>query len=164
MWMLAGEAGGGVTRVDIKVRTGCTAARWEAVPLLIVILAALALTLPGCGASSESGSRVAAPASQGPTAAVRVDGGRVFGLDDGAVRVFRGIPYAAPPVGGLRWRPPQPVRPWTGVLACLQFGSSCPQSGAPVGGGRLPASQSEDCLYLNVWTPARAAAERLPVM
>ena len=153
-----------MTRVDIKVRTGCTAARAAAVPVLVVILAALALTLAGCGASSESGSRVAAPASQGPTAAIRVDGGRVFGLDDGAVRVFRGIPYAAPPVGGLRWRPPQPVRPWAGGLACLQFESSCPQSGAPVGGGRLPASQSEDCLYLNVWTPARTAAERLPVM
>jgi para-nitrobenzyl esterase len=82
---------------------------------------------------------------------------------DGAVRVFRGIPFAAPPVGGLRWKPPQPVRAWEGVRKATEFGSYCVQ-------GRLfddmvfHAQPSEDCLYLNVWTPAKSAAERRPVM
>jgi para-nitrobenzyl esterase len=81
----------------------------------------------------------------------------------GAVRVFLGIPYAAPPVGNLRWREPQPVAPWTGVRKADAFGPRCLQ-------GRIfddmvfRDEPSEDCLYLNVWTPARSAAEKLPVM
>jgi para-nitrobenzyl esterase len=78
-----------------------------------------------------------------------------------AVNVFKGIPYAAPPVGPLRWRPPQPVTPWPDVREALQFGSDLPQGPDP----RLRApAQSEDCLYLNVWAPAGAAPGSLPVM
>ncbi len=146
-------------------RIGRAATAWSrAAVLLFSLLAGLALGLTGCGWQLESGARTTTAAPEKLTHVVRVEGGRVSGLDEAALRVFRGIPYAAPPVGALRWRPPQPVRPWTGVRDCTSFGASCPQSGATVGGGRLPAAQSEDSLYLNVWTPARTARDRLPVM
>jgi para-nitrobenzyl esterase len=77
------------------------------------------------------------------------------------VCVFKGIPYAAPPVGQLRWRAPQPVAPWQGVKPALEFGDDFPQ--APNPRLRAPA-QSEDCLCLNVWAPAGAAPGSLPVM
>ena len=125
---------------------------------------ALMLSLAACGGETASTASAAGPAKPRPTQPVAVDGGRISGLDTGGLRVYRGIPYAAPPVGELRWRPPRRVRPWTGVRACTSFGPSCPQSGKVVGGGQLPSSESEDCLYLNVWTPARSRSERLPVM
>jgi carboxylesterase type B len=82
--------------------------------------------------------------------------------DDGVVRVYRGIPYAAPPVGELRWRPPKPPRPWQGVLQATEFGAPCLQLGRP---DRPPmAGQSEDCLFLNVWTTAETVDAGLPVM
>ncbi|HSC15450.1 MAG TPA: carboxylesterase family protein [Gammaproteobacteria bacterium] len=88
------------------------------------------------------------------------------------IRAFKGIPFAAPPVGALRWREPQPVAKWDGVRDASKFGNVCIQ---PDGAGRGPKGlniavapgsppQSEDCLYLNVWTGARAATERRPVM
>jgi para-nitrobenzyl esterase len=75
--------------------------------------------------------------------------------------VYKGIPFAAPPVGPLRWRPPQPAAPWAGVRDALEFGPDFPQ--APNARSRAP-SQSEDCLYLNVWAPADASLGSLPVM
>jgi para-nitrobenzyl esterase len=84
------------------------------------------------------------------------------------IRVFKGVPFAAPPVGALRWREPQPVAKWDGVRDASKFGNVCiqPDGGArgniAVGPGSPPLS--EDCLYLNVWTGARAATERRPVM
>ena len=80
------------------------------------------------------------------------------------VREFKGIPYAAPPVGPLRWRPPEPVREWTGVRPATRFGPRCMQ--LPVFSDMNFRSDgvSEDCLYLNVWTPAKAAGARLPVL
>ena len=85
------------------------------------------------------------------------------------VTAFKGIPFGAPPVGDLRWKPPQPVQPWTGVRAADSFGHACLQ---PPGKGRLNVAvdlpdsptMSEDCLYLNVWTPAKGAGAKLPVM
>ncbi len=85
------------------------------------------------------------------------------------VRVFRGIPFGAPPVGPLRWKAPQPVAPWDGVRKADAFGPVCVQ---PKGVGRLNVSvdlpdsprADEDCLYLNVWTGAARATERRPVM
>lgn len=74
------------------------------------------------------------------------------------VRVFRGVPYAAPPVGDRRWRPPAPAAPWTGVRDAAAYGASCAQLG---NGGR---HSSEDCLYLNIWTPASSSGDLLPVM
>ncbi len=98
---------------------------------------------------------------------VHLDSGLISGVagSDAAVRVFRGIPYAAPPVGKLRWRAPQPVAPWDGVLKADQFGAMCMQSAFR---GPNPAANppkiSEDCLFLNVWTAATSASERRPVM
>jgi para-nitrobenzyl esterase len=81
-------------------------------------------------------------------------------VEDG-LQVYRGIPYAAAPTGDLRWRPPQHPPKWDGVRAADQFGRACIQTNAAI--GNLPAP-SEDCLYLNVWTPAKSAGEKLPVL
>jgi para-nitrobenzyl esterase len=98
-------------------------------------------------------------------ATVRIDAGLVSGVDGGAagMRVFKGIPFAAPPVGPLRWRPPQPVRTWEGIRKADQFGSACMQPSTPASAAR-PSAPSEDCLYLNVWTEAGSASERRPVI
>ena len=88
---------------------------------------------------------------------VKIDTGWVSGSGTG-VRVYKGIPYAAAPVGPLRWKPPQPAQPWKGILVAKNFPANCPQM--PL----LPGPQSEDCLGLNVWTPAHSAAAKLPVM
>ncbi len=88
--------------------------------------------------------------------------GAVIGEPGKEVFIFRGIPYAAPPVGDLRWKPPQPVMPWEGIRECTQFSAISPQA-KPVGvSSGFPLS--EDCLYLNVITPARQQDEKLPVM
>lgn len=84
------------------------------------------------------------------------DTGAVRGAVDGDVVAFKGIPYAAPPVGPLRWRAPQPVTPWTGERPAAEFSPACPQS--------TPIPQSEDCLTLNVWRPLAADATPRPVM
>jgi len=94
---------------------------------------------------------------------VETSHGPIRGEAEGAVRIFRGIPFAAPPVGDLRWRPPVPPQPWTEVRDATRFGDDCPQRTALPIGSRAPG-QSEDCLTLNVWTPAASASERLPVM
>lgn len=80
------------------------------------------------------------------------------------IRVFKGVPFAAPPVGNLRWREPQPVKNWTGVRKAEQFGPRAMQ--LPLFGDMNFRSNgvSEDCLYLNVWTPAKTGKERLPVL
>ncbi len=101
---------------------------------------------------------------------VKIDSGLISGTMDGDVRVFKGIPYAAPPVGDLRWTPPQPVAQWEGVRDCTDFGYSCLY--VPYPPGSLwsgpewddPAEQSEDCLHLNVWTAAKSPDEKRPVM
>ena len=97
-------------------------------------------------------------------AQVRTTAGLIQGTttDVGTVRVFNGIPYAAPPVGALRWQAPQPVVPWEGVRDAMKAGPACVQ-GKMFGDIVLP-DQSEDCLTLNIHTPAKAASERLPVM
>ena len=94
-----------------------------------------------------------------------IDAGKIHGAIEtpgSAVRVFRGIPYARPPVGDLRWRPPQRPLPWNGVKECTAFGPSCLQPAQRIVRG-ITGEQGEDCLYLNVWTAAEAG-ERKPVM
>jgi para-nitrobenzyl esterase len=90
-----------------------------------------------------------------------VTGGHVSGVEANGLVSFKGIPFAAPPVGALRWKAPQPVQPWSGVKQADRFGPGCVQAASPY--TQVP-SMSEDCLYLNVWTPAKAASDRLPVM
>ncbi len=96
---------------------------------------------------------------------IKLDTGSVKGETEASgVTVYRGIPFAAPPVGDLRWKPPQPVSNWQGVRDATQFSKACPQPPtlAQMMGEKLP-ELSEDCLYLNVWTAA-AKKENLPVM
>lgn len=91
--------------------------------------------------------------------------GTLLGATDGLVDSFKGIPYAAPPVGEFRWRPPQPVTPWEGTRKAKEFGPSCAQAGWGAAPGTIAAGSSEDCLYLNVWRPAGAKmGAKLPVM
>ena len=92
---------------------------------------------------------------------IKVDGGRVEGTVENGLGVYRGIPFAAPPIRDLRWRAPQPVKPWRGVRRADKFAPGCMQAAGPATAVQPP---SEDCLYLNVWTPARSSSERLPVM
>lgn len=99
---------------------------------------------------------------------VKIESGLIAGRrsDDSKVRVYKGIPFAAPPVGKLRWQPPQPPAAWEGVRSCAEFGSVCPQNPYPAGSiyAQPPQPQSEDCLFLNVWTAAEKADEKRPVM
>jgi para-nitrobenzyl esterase len=100
---------------------------------------------------------------------VRIDSGEIRGTTSehaGDVRVFRGIPYAASTEGANRWKPPQPVAKWEGIRDCTKFGPACPQPAYPKESVyyRDPEPQSEDCLRLNVWTAAKEANEKRPVM
>jgi para-nitrobenzyl esterase len=97
---------------------------------------------------------------------IHTDKGKVEGAltADGQVRAFKGIPYAAPPVGNLRWQPPQPAAKWHGTLSAQDFGHHCFQFGLYPDMTFRDAGPSEDCLTLNVWAPAHAKSGSLPVM
>ena len=89
---------------------------------------------------------------------VKVQEGLVQGTLEDGLTVYRGIPFAAPPVGELRWKAPQPAEKWEGVRQATKFAP------APMQGGNPPSGKSEDCLYLNIWTPAKSAGDKIPVM
>ena len=100
---------------------------------------------------------------------IKIEGGLISGTPGWGwgVREYLGIPFAAPPTGNLRWRPPQPVAPWQGVRAADRFSAACMQRALNPNTGswnRGLIHTSEDCLYLNVWTPASSAGEKLPVL
>jgi len=115
-------------------------------PVLAALAAALFCAL-ACGAQAA-----------GPTATV--DSGVLAGVQRGAIQIYKGIPYAAPPVGPLRWAPPAPAAPWTRPRDASSFGAICPQPKSAIPGAS--GAQSEDCLFLNVWT--FAGARGAPVM
>lgn len=92
------------------------------------------------------------------SALIEIENGQIQGTLENGLALYKGIPFAAPPVGDLRWRPPQPVESWNGVLDADQFVPACMQNGNP------PSGTSEDCLYLNIWSPARSADEEIPVL
>ncbi len=108
----------------------------------------------------------AGPSAIAQIARVRVTGGTISGTVVNGLSEFKGIPFAAPPVGALRWKAPQPVKPWHGVRQTTAFGPACMQVAFGGGGGPVPSgvSVSENCLYLNVWTPAKTPVEKLPVI
>ena len=94
---------------------------------------------------------------------VRTESGVVSGRSDHGLSVYKGVPFASPPVGDLRWRPPSAVAPWAGIREADTFAPACVQDGVSMP-GETPPTVSEDCLYLNIWTPAKNAAEHLPVI
>ena len=94
---------------------------------------------------------------------VQTDAGPVEGVQTDSLTVYKGIPFAASPIGSLRWRAPQPVEPWKEVRKADKFASACMQTGVSMP-GETPPAVSEDCLYLNIWTPAEQADASLPVM
>jgi para-nitrobenzyl esterase len=128
------------------------AARWRRTTILVAALA-FAL-LPGSATAAGTTAR---------QLVVDTDRGLVRGTVAGDMTEFLGVPYAAPPVGDLRWRPPQPHARWSGVRDATSFGPHCPQGPSPFG----QSSTSEDCLFLNVFAPARRdddSEHRAPVM
>lgn len=113
------------------------------------------------------------PLSAGVNEPVRTENGLVTGVagtHSPDVRVFKGIPFAAPPVGDLRWQAPKPAPSWSGVRAADRFSANCTQRAAgggafpPHGGDRSATTMSEDCLYLNIYTAAKSAGDKRPVM
>ena len=120
--------------------------------------------LLGAAALLSFAAPVPAVAEPAP-ATVAIDSGRVRGAADGGVLSFKGIRFAAPPVGELRWRAPQPAPLWTGVHDAARFGADCMQLPFPDDAAPLATEPAEDCLYVNVWRPAEAEpGERLPVL
>lgn len=95
-------------------------------------------------------------AADGPR--VTIDSGTIEGVSADGLHVFKGLPYAAPPVGVLRWRAPQPVTKWNGIRRATDYGNDAPQK------NQWAPNQDEDCLYLNVWAPGDAASRPYPVM
>jgi para-nitrobenzyl esterase len=97
---------------------------------------------------------------------LRIDGGAIadVAVDQSGIRVFKGIPFAAPPVGELRWKPPQPVPAWKALRSAAEWGPRCMQSNRLGDLDPLNKRMDEDCLYLNVWTPAKSSGPALPVM
>lgn len=134
---------------------------------LSALIAGACLVVTACGAQAAE----PAPAGGGNSAAealrtadsprpsiVKLDSGRVRGVDNGKVRTYQGIRFALPPVGERRWKHPTRIKPWKGVADATKPGQSCVQTeaGKQIGG--------EDCLFLNVTAPAKRAATPLPVM
>jgi para-nitrobenzyl esterase len=118
-------------------------------------------TLTAAGAQAVDNGPATAAWSPHTAPILRIEGGAVRGAAVSGVYQFLGLPYAAPPTGELRWRPPQPPREWDGVRDATQFGPSCPQPASPFA---PPAPFSEDCLYVNVYTPALRRDRDRPVL
>jgi len=94
---------------------------------------------------------------------VRTEAGTLAGVSEGGLSVYKGVPFAAAPVGELRWRPPIDVAHWTGTRKADAFAPACMQDSVSMP-GEIARAVSEDCLYLNIWTPGKGSQERLPVI
>jgi para-nitrobenzyl esterase len=135
-----------------RVRTGLAAGA-AATAVLIAAAACTSATATPSASKSASKNRTTTPV-------VATADGAVRGQAAAAGEEFLGIPYAAPPVGALRWQPPRPPAPWHGIRAATSYAPHCAQPSSTFG----LASTTEDCLYLNVFTPATSKARNLPVM
>jgi para-nitrobenzyl esterase len=139
----------------------------NALPCRIAFLFSIFVFGPACSSSSTPSTSVAqvsdaaALPDAGSSPVVTIADGQLQGHGDGSVYAFLGIPYAKPPVQDLRWKQPQAPTPWAGVRDASQFGNRCAQNASST--NMTAASTTEDCLYLNVWTP-NPSASKLPVM
>jgi para-nitrobenzyl esterase len=115
---------------------------------ILLAIAIVAMPLAGLTASST----------------VKVQQGTLQGTVEQGLTVYRGVPFAAPPVGDLRWRAPQPAAKWDGVRKADKFAPQCMQNMGPARPGEEAPAMSEDCLYLNVWTPSKSASSKTPVL
>ncbi len=121
------------------------------------------MTALACGVAACAVPAIAVAQTRAPVVATAT--GTVQGAVEDGVASWKGIPFAAPPVGPLRWRAPQPAARWQGVRAATQYSHDCMQTPFPSDAAPLGTTPAEDCLYLNVWKPAAAAGgTRLPVM
>lgn len=133
-------------------------------------LAGPILLLLACGACTQSPQHhttpsLGEPSIQSDRTVVTIDGGKIEGTVSRKVLLFKGVPFAAPPIGNRRWRAPQPVTPWTGVRKTTTFGHDCMQAIETNAAVTAASSPSEDCLVLNVWRPADIKpGELLPVL
>jgi para-nitrobenzyl esterase len=107
---------------------------------------------------------ILASAASLPSTDVKIDSGKLQGASKDGVTSFKGVPFAAAPVGDFRWRPPQPVKPWSDVRKATEYGPDCAQLPFPGDAAPLGVGVAEDCLYANVWAPEGSAGKKLPVM
>ncbi|MDB6161763.1 MAG: putative carboxylesterase [Gammaproteobacteria bacterium] len=128
----------------LDVRKGIRAVLWSAALLLV------------WSASEARADDAASPR-------VKLDSGQVQGAVQETVAYFKGIPFAAPPIGNLRWRPPRPVQKWSGLRKAVEYAPDCMQVPFPSDAAPLGVKPAEDCLYLNVWRPANPPHGKLPV-
>ena len=124
---------------------------------VLTLSAIAAVMLSACGEQAAEQPEASAPMND---TQVTIANGTIEGVKDDDILVFKGIPYAKPPVGENRWRSPQPVSDWDGVKATTDYGNDCAQKPFPSDAAPLGKEPAEDCLYVNVWAPQPGEGKR----